>query len=92
MKHREVSQLYRQYLIRTNAYCEDEFDEKLQQLVHGRPRFDEDYNLYIRGIQGQIRDWIDEALQFITTIKVMAEEGTIEDSIVNLVLQGEDDH
>jgi len=89
VKHREVSQLYRQYLIRTNAYSEDEFDEKLRQLVHGSPRFDEDYNLYIRGVQGQIRDWIDEALQFITTIKVMAEEGTIEDSIVNLVLQRE---
>jgi hypothetical protein len=90
VKNREVSELYKQYLIRTNAYSEDEFDEKLRQLVHGSPRFDEDYNLYIRGVQGQIVKWIDEALQFITTIKVMAEDGTIEDSIVNLVLQGED--
>jgi hypothetical protein len=90
VKHREVSELYKQYLIRTNAFSEDEFDEKLRQLVHGSPRFDEDYNLYIRGVQGQIVEWIDETLQFITTIRVMADDGTIEDSIVNLVLQGED--
>jgi len=90
VKHREVRELFRQYLIRTNAFSEDEFPEKLRQLIYGSPRVDEDFNLYIRGVQGQIVEWIDEALQFITTIKVMAEPGTIEDSIVNLVLQGED--
>jgi len=55
VKHGEVSNLYRQYLIRTNSYNEEEFDEKLRALVYGSPRFEEDINLYVRGIQGQIR-------------------------------------
>ncbi|MGD2201734.1 MAG: tubulin-like doman-containing protein [Candidatus Bathyarchaeota archaeon] len=90
VKHREVSELYKQYLIRTNAYSEEEFEEKLRQLIYSSPRFEEDYNLYVRGVQGQIRTWIEEALQFISTIRVVAEEGTIEDSIVNLVLEKEE--
>jgi len=87
VKYREVSDLYKQYLIRTNAYNEDDFEEKLRTLIQGSPRLDEDFNLYIRGVQGQIRDWIDEALHFVSTIKIVSEEGTIEDSIVKLVLQ-----
>jgi len=90
VKHGEVSNLYRQYLIRTNSYNEEEFDEKLRALVYGSPRFEEDINLYVRGIQGQIRSWIDDGLQFISTIKIVAEEGTIEDSIAKLILQRED--
>ncbi len=90
VKHREVSNLYKQYLIRTNAYNEEEFEEKRRQLIYGSPRFEEDFNLYVRGIQGQIRSWIEGALQFVSTARVVAEEGTIEDSIVKLVLQRED--
>ena len=90
VKHGEVSNLYKQYLIRTNSYVEGEFEDKLRNIIYGSPRFEEDINLYIRGIQGQIRSWIDESLQFISTIKLVAEEGTIEDSIVKLILQRED--
>ena len=87
VKYAEVSNLYKQYLIRTNSYVEDEFEEKLRSLIYGSPRFDEDYNLYIRGVQDQIKSWIDDSIQFISTIKVVAQEGTIEDSIMKLTLQ-----
>ena len=87
VKYAEVSNLYKQYLIRTNSYVEDEFEEKQRSLIYGSPRFDEDYNLYIRGVQDQIKSWIDDSIQFISTIKVVAEEGTIEDSIMKLTLQ-----
>ncbi|MBL7167564.1 hypothetical protein ISS40_02725 [Candidatus Bathyarchaeota archaeon] len=87
VKYAEVSTLYKQYLIRTNSYVEDEFEEKLRSLIYGSPRFDEDYNLYIRGVQDQIKSWIDDSIQFISTIKVVAQEGTIEDSIMKLTLQ-----
>ncbi len=87
VKNGEVTNLYKQYLIRTNSYSEEDFEEKLRNLIYSSPRFEEDLNLYIRGIQGQFRDWIEESLQFISTIKLVAEEGTIEDSIVKLILQ-----
>ena len=89
VKHAEVADLYRQYLIRTNSYNEEEFENKLKNLVYSSPRFEEDLNLYIRGIQGQIGGWIDNSQQFLSTIKLVAEEGTIEDSVVNLLLQRE---
>ena len=89
VKNGEVTNLYKQYLIRTNSYSEEDFEEKLRNLIYSSPRFEEDLNLYIRGIQGQFRGWIEESLQFISTIKLVAEEGTIEDSIVKLILQRE---
>jgi hypothetical protein len=90
VKHGEIENLYRQYLIRTNSYSKEEFDEKLNSLIYGSPRFEEDFNLYVRGIQGQVRSWIEESLQFISTIKLVAQEGTIEDSIVKLILRREE--
>lgn len=89
VKNGEVTNLYKQYLIRTNSYSEEDFEEKLRNLIYSSPRFEEDINLYIRGIQGQFRGWIEESLQFLSTIKLVAEEGTIEDSIVKLILQRE---
>lgn len=89
VKNVEVTNLYKQYLIRTNSYSEEDFEEKLRNLIYSSPRFEEDINLYIRGIQGQFRGWIEESLQFLSTIKLVAEEGTIEDSIVKLILQRE---
>ncbi len=90
VKQGEIKTLYKQYLIMTNSYNEEEFEEKLNSLAYGSPRFEEDYNLYVRGIQGQISSWIEESLQFISTIRLVAQEGTIEDSIVKLILQKEE--
>lgn len=90
VKHEEVKELYKKYLIRTNAYNEDEFEEKLNSLIYGSPRFEEDFNLYVRGIEDQIKSWIEEALQFISTIKLVAREGTIEDSVAKLILHRDD--
>jgi hypothetical protein len=81
LKREEVSEIYKDYLIKTNAYNAEEYDEKVEQLIHGSPRFEEDYSLYVRGIEDQINKWIDEAHQFISTIKLVSSEGTIEDSV-----------
>jgi hypothetical protein len=90
LKREEVSEIYKDYLIKTNAYNAEEYDEKVEQLIHGSPRFEEDYSLYVRGIEDQINKWIDEAHQFISTIKLVSVEGTIEDSVNKLVLHRED--
>jgi hypothetical protein len=90
LKREEVSEIYKDYLIKTNAYNAEEYDEKVEQLIHGSPRFEEDYSLYVRGIEDQINKWIDEAHQFISTIKLVSSEGTIEDSVTKLILHRED--
>jgi len=90
LKKDEVSEIYKDYLIKTNAFNAEDFEEKTTQLIHGSPRYDEDQNLYVRGIQDQINKWIDEIIQFVNTIKLVSFEFTIEDSIANLILDRED--
>ena len=90
LKKDEVSEIYKDYLIKTNAYNAEDFEEKTYQLIHGSPRYDEDQNLYVRGIQDQINKWVDEIIQFVDTIKLVSFEFTIEDSIANLILDREE--
>lgn len=90
IKREELNELYKDYLIRTNSYSYEEFDEKVEQLIYSSPRFEEDYNLYIKGIETQINKWIDETIQFVETISLVSTEGTIEDSVKKLVLDREE--
>lgn len=90
LKKDDVSEIYKDYLIKTNAYNTEDFEEKTYQLIHGSPRYDEDQNLYVRGIQDQINKWIDEIIQFVDTIKLVSFEFTVEDSIANLILDREE--
>ena len=90
LKKDDVNEIYKDYLIKTNAFNAEDFEEKTNQLIHGSPRYDEDQNLYVRGIQDQINKWIDEIIQFVNTIKLVSFEFTIEDSIANLILDRED--
>jgi len=85
VKRIEIENLYKDYLIRTNSYNAEEFDEKIESIIYGSPRFEEDFSLYVRGMEDQIRKWIDETLQFVQTIKLVSTEGTIEDSVSKLI-------
>ncbi len=89
LKKGTVGEIYKDYLIKTNAYNAEEYDDKVYQTIHSSPRFDEDLNLYVRGIEDQINKWIDEAIQFVSTIKLVATDGTIEDSVAKLILHAE---
>jgi len=90
LKRKEVAEIYKDYLIKTNSFNTEDFEVKVNQLIHSSPRFDEDLNLYVRGIEDQINKWIDEVIQFVSTIKLVAADGTIEDSIAKLILDRED--
>jgi len=90
IKREELNELYKDYLIKTNSYSFEEFDEKVEQLIYSSPRFEEDYNLYIKGIETQINKWIEETIQFVETISLVSTEGTIEDSVKKLVLDREE--
>jgi len=88
-KHKDAVNLYKQYLIKTGAYIKEQFDEGLNAVIYGSPRFEEDFELYIKAIEEQSRNWINELMKFLSTIKLVAKSGTIEDSIVNLTLHRE---
>jgi hypothetical protein len=90
IKREELNNLYKDYLLKTNSYSFEEFDEKVEQLIYSSPRFEEDYNLYVRGIETQINKWIEETIQFVETISLVSTEGTIEDSVKKLVLDREE--
>jgi len=88
-KRENAVALYRNYLIKTGEYVEEQFAEKMRALIYSSPRFEEDYDLYIRGMEEQTRNWINELMKFLSTIRLVAKNGTIEYSIVNLVLHSE---
>jgi hypothetical protein len=90
IKREELNNLYKDYLLKTNSYSFEEFEEKIEQLIYSSPRFEEDYNLYVRGIETQINKWIEETIQFVETISLVSTEGTIEDSVKKLVLDREE--
>lgn len=90
VKYQEVRDLYKQYLMETNSYDEEDFEEKLRSLIYGSPRFEEDFSLYLKGIEEQINNWMDEILEFVSSIRLVSKSGTIEDSITNLILDRED--
>jgi hypothetical protein len=89
VKHKETEELYRSYLIKTGNYVEEHFDEKLKGVVYGSPRFEEDYELYTKGLQEQVKLWIEDIEKFLLTIRMVAKTGTIEKAIVDLILHEE---
>lgn len=89
LKNNEAREIYRRYLIKTGNYVEGQFEEKIRSVIYSSPRFEEDYILYIRGVEEQIKNWINELMKFLSTIKLVSRVGTIEETIVNLVLHRE---
>jgi len=89
-KHEETEKLYRNYLIKTGNYVEEHFEEKLKGIIYASPRFEEDYGLYIKGLQEQVKLWIEDIEKFLSTIRMVAKTGTIEKAIADLILHEED--
>lgn len=90
IRYDDIKEILKLYMIRTGTYVEEQFDEKVKSIIRGSSRFNEDYWLYIKGIEDQIKNWINELSKSLTTIKLTAKTGTIEDAIVNLSLQREE--
>ncbi|HDJ22071.1 MAG TPA: hypothetical protein ENF19_02585, partial [Candidatus Bathyarchaeota archaeon] len=90
LKKEEVESIYRDYLVKTNSYNAVDFEDRVLQLVRSNPRFEEDMSLYVKSVEDQVGLWVDEAIQFVSTINLVAREGTIEDTISKLVLHEED--
>jgi len=79
--------LYKKYLIKTGTYVEEEFDEKIKSIVYGNPMLEEDYELHVKCIAEQAKNWLSELMKFLSTIRLNAGCGPLERKIESLVLQ-----
>jgi hypothetical protein len=87
--NQETRNIYKNYLIKTGTYAEEQFEEKLKSVIYGNPRLEEDLELHVKGIEIQAKNWISELMKFLSTIKLMGKTGPIEESIVKLALHKE---
>jgi hypothetical protein len=84
-----AKEYFKNYLIRTGTYNDEQFEEKLKALITSNPRMEDDLALHVRGIEIQVRNWMRELTRFLSTIKFMGKPGPIEEAIVNLTLRKE---
>jgi len=81
--------LFKNYLIKTGTFDQEQFEEKLRNLINSNPRLEEDIALHVKGIEIQVKNWLNEIMQFLSTIKLMGKVGPIEEAIINLTLRKE---
>ena len=80
-------ELYKKYLIKTGNFVDEEFDEKIKSIVYGNPMLEEDYNLHVKCTAVQAENWLNEIMNFVSTIRLNVGCGPLERKIENLVLQ-----
>jgi hypothetical protein len=78
---------YKNYLIKTGTFNEEQFEEKLKTVITSNPRLEDDLALHVKGIEIQTRNWIGELTRFLSTIKFVGKVGPIEEAIINLTLK-----
>ncbi len=84
-----AKEFFKNYLIKTGTYNDEQFEEKLKALITSNPRMEDDLALHVKGIEIQVRNWMRELTRFLSTIKFMGKPGPIEEAIVNLTLKKE---
>ena len=87
--NKEARNIYKNYLIKTGTYAEEQFEEKVKSVIYSNPRLEEDTALHVKGIEIQAKNWISELKKFLSTIKLMGKTGPIEEAIINLTLHKE---
>ena len=82
-----TKELYKNYLIKTGNYNEDQFEDKLKNIINTNPRLEDDLTLHVKGVELQTTNWLDDIMKYLQTIKLMGKTGPIEESIINLTLK-----
>jgi hypothetical protein len=82
-----VREFYKKYLIKTGNYVEEEFEEKIKAIITSNPMLEEDYDLHVRCIAEQAKNWLDELMKFLLTIRLNESCGPLEERIESLVLR-----
>ncbi len=84
-----TKELFKNYLIKSGTFNEEQFDEKLKTIINSNPRLEDDVELHVKGVEIQSKAWIEDIMKFLATIKLMGKIGPIEESIINLTLKKE---
>ncbi len=79
-----VRDLYKKYLIKTGNYVKEEFEEKIKATVFSNPMIEEDYDLHVKCIAEQAKNWLDELMKFLKTIRLNESCGPLEKRIESL--------
>jgi hypothetical protein len=87
--NQEVRNIYKNYLIKTGTFNEEQFEEKIKSVIYSNPRLEDDMELHVKGIEIQARNWIAELMKFLSTIKQMGKIGPIEEAVIKLALHKE---
>jgi hypothetical protein len=82
-------ELFKNYLIKTGTFNEEQFEEKLKTVINSNPRLEDDVTLHVKGTEIQVKNWLDDIMKFLSTIKLMGKIGPIEEAIINLTLRKE---
>jgi hypothetical protein len=82
-------ELFKNYLIKTGTFNEEQFEEKLKTTINSNPRLEDDRTLHVKGIEIQVKNWLEDIMQYLSTIKLMGKIGPIEESIIALTLRKE---
>jgi len=85
----DARNLYKNYLIKTGTYAEEQFEEKLKSTIYNNPRLEEDLELHVKGIELQAQNWMSELMRYLSTIRLMGKSGPIEEAIVKFTLHKE---
>jgi hypothetical protein len=83
-------ELFKNYLIKSGTYNEEQFEDKLKTIINSNPRLEDDLALHVKGVEIQVKSWLDDIMKFLQTIKLMGKIGPIEESIINLTLKKDD--
>ncbi len=84
-----TKELYRNYLIKSGTYDEEQFEEKLKTTINSNPRLEDDTILHVKGTELQVKNWLADIMKFLNTIRLMGKIGPIEESIIDLTLKKE---
>jgi hypothetical protein len=82
-------ELFKNYLIKTGTFNEEQFEEKLKTTINSNPRLEDDTTLHVKGTEIQVKNWLADIMKFLSTIKLMGKIGPIEESIIDLTLRKE---
>ena len=82
-------ELFKNYLIKTGTFNEEQFEEKLKTTINSNPRLEDDTTLHVKGTEIQVKNWLNDIMKFLSTIKLMGKIGPIEESIIDLTLRKE---
>lgn len=84
-----AKELFKNYLIKSGTYNEEQFEDKLKTIITSNPRLEDDVALHVKGVEIQVKNWLDDIMKYLSTIKLMGKIGPIEEAIINLTLKKE---